>query len=126
MVTDNNSSVVILGISDNKERYSYFAYKTLLDKGFDNLKGVTPKKIDLPEIDIVHTLEEVIAPIHTLTVYVGVKRLNPMIDKILSLKPKRIILNLGTENQDLKERALKQKIEVIEGCTIVMLNTNQF
>ena len=126
MTPHKDSSIAILGVSDNTSRYSYLAYENLLNRGFTNLIGITPKEINLPEISIVHSLEELVPPIHTLTVYVGNERLTPMIQDIIKLKPKRIILNPGTENTDLIEKATSQGIDVIEGCTLVMLNTNQF
>jgi hypothetical protein len=45
---------------------------------------------------------------------------------MVSLKPRRIILNPGAENEELKSLAEKKGIEVIEDCTLVMLNTGQF
>ena len=75
---------------------------------------------------IVKFLKDIDTSIHTLTVYVGAKRLTPLIEEILSLNPKRIILNPGTENKDLIAKAKEQQIEVVEGCTLVMLSTDQF
>ncbi len=126
MTTDQNAPIAILGITDKEDRYAHIAYKTLLEKGYRNLTGITPKELKLPQINIVQTIDDVKAEIHTLTLYVGAKRLEPMIDQILSLKPNRIILNPGTENPELIKRANELGIETIEGCTIVMLNTNQF
>jgi hypothetical protein len=45
---------------------------------------------------------------------------------ILSLKPKRIIFNPGTENDELENLATKQGIEVLEACTLVLLSTAQY
>ena len=126
MIPNKDSLVAILGVSDNKSRYSYLAYENLISKQYTNVIGITPKKISLPEIYIVHSLKDVKSPIHTLTLYVRSEKLSPLIEDILKLNPKRIILNPGTENPDLIERATSQGIEIVEGCTLVMLNTNQF
>ena len=48
------------------------------------------------------------------------------IDYLLGLKPKRIIFNPGTENDSFMERAAARGIEVVEGCTLVMLQTATF
>ena len=45
---------------------------------------------------------------------------------IISLQPKRIIFNPGTENSEFEKLALQNNIEVIEACTLVMLSTNQY
>jgi hypothetical protein len=47
-------------------------------------------------------------------------------DYILSLHPKRIIFNPGTENDELVEMATEKGIQAIEACTLVMLNTGQY
>lgn len=126
MMTDTSEKIVILGISDKEERYSFKAYQKLLENDFTNLVGVSPKKLDLSQIELVDTLEGLPEEVHTLTLYVGSQRLEPMIESILLLSPKRIILNPGTENQNLMTRAANQGIEVVEGCTLVMLATEQF
>ena len=46
--------------------------------------------------------------------------------EILKLHPKRIIMNPGAENATLATAAQAQQIEVVEGCTLVMLRTGQF
>ena len=65
-------------------------------------------------------------PIDTVTLYLRPARSNPLIDEILSVKPRRIIMNPGAENDSLATRARDLGIEVIEGCTLVMLRTGQF
>ncbi|HAV26441.1 MAG TPA: CoA-binding protein, partial [Bacteroidetes bacterium] len=47
-------------------------------------------------------------------------------DRILALKPKRIIFNPGTENLELMELASSQKIATLEACTLVLLRTSQY
>jgi hypothetical protein len=58
--------------------------------------------------------------------YLGAARSNPLIDEIIAAKPQRIIMNPGAENPALAERAEAAGIEVVEGCTLVMLGTGQF
>jgi hypothetical protein len=49
-----------------------------------------------------------------------------MENEILELGVKRVIFNPGTENYPLISTLEKKGVEVIEGCTLVMLRTNQF
>lgn len=65
-------------------------------------------------------------PIDTVTLYLGETRSTPLIDEIISAKPRRLIMNPGAENDALATQAEKAGIEVVEGCTLVMLRTGQF
>jgi hypothetical protein len=47
-------------------------------------------------------------------------------DSILKSNPRRIIFNPGAENNELSNLAQKKGIEVVEGCTLVMLTLNQY
>ena len=47
-------------------------------------------------------------------------------DYLIGLKPKRIIFNPGTENDELKDLCIKNNIEIIEHCTMIMLNEGIF
>ncbi len=49
-----------------------------------------------------------------------------MNDYILSLKPKRIIFNPGTENIILKNLAEAQGITTEDACTLVLLRLGQY
>ncbi len=64
--------------------------------------------------------------IHTVTLYIGPDRQIDYYDYILSLKPKRIIFNPGTENPELIELAQENNIETVKNCTLVMLNAGIF
>ncbi|WP_028973631.1 CoA-binding protein [Spirochaeta cellobiosiphila] len=119
-------NVAVLGASPKTERYSNKAIKLLVDKGhtvfpinpihesIENLKTVK-KPSDLKKMGI-----------HTLTVYVGPNNISPLIDDIIDLNPHRIILNPGTESEELKQALNKANINYLEACTLVMLKTNQF
>ncbi|MCK5882629.1 MAG: CoA-binding protein [Bacteriovoracaceae bacterium] len=126
MKTENNETMVIIGISDNPERYSYKAFKALQNNSYNEIIGVTPKDITLEGIKIVSQLTKIEERVHTITLYANPTRTTPLIDNILKLSPKRIIMNPGTENQELKDKAELDGIEVVEGCTLVMLATSQF
>ena len=65
-------------------------------------------------------------PARKVTLYLNEVRSNPLIDEIISAKPRRLIINPGAENRALVTRAEEAGIEVVEGCTLVMLRTGQF
>lgn len=126
MKTDTGARVVILGASDKPERFSYKAYQKLLQNGFTNLIGVSPKALTLAQLEVVSSLDDIKDEVNTLTLYVGENRLESMIESILALSPKRIITNPGTENSNLIKRAKEQGIEVVIGCTLILLDSGEF
>lgn len=64
--------------------------------------------------------------VDTITLYIGPQRQPQWYEYLLSLKPKRIIFNPGTENDEFEKMAEDAGIEVVEGCTLVMLRSRQF
>ena len=64
--------------------------------------------------------------VETITMYVGPRNQPAWYDYIISLKPKRIIFNPGTENNELYELCRKNGIEVVEACTLVMLSIGNY
>lgn len=117
--------VAILGASQNPERYSYKALKMLQQYGHTPIL-VNPGIQDVEGLTVLESLKEISGDVDTLTMYVGPQRSSRLLSEILTLNPKRVIFNPGSENSEL-EKALKDSgIEVVEGCTLVMLRTNQF
>ena len=67
-----------------------------------------------------------VTDIDTITLYIGPHNQPEWYEYLLSLKPKRIIFNPGTENDAFEKMAEDQNIEVVEGCTLVMLRSGQY
>ena len=115
---------LVIGASANPDRYAYLAVRKLESKGHSvialgNRAGMIG---DIP----IHTEREAFEFIDTVTLYI-----NPVIQKtyydyILSLKPRRIIFNPGTENEELESLAVRQGIHPQEACTLVLLSTGQY
>ena len=72
------------------------------------------------------SISDVPLPVDTVTLYLREARSTPLIDDILAAKPRRIIMNPGAENQALAAKAGAAGIEVVEGCTLVMLRAGTF
>ena len=126
MNTEKNSLIGILGLSNHPQRYSYLAYKSFLEKGYNNLVGINPRPFDLENIQHFKNLRDLEGKIQTLTIYLRPEISNNMISDIIAVAPKRIILNPGAENTELETSAQEQRIEVLHACTLVMLSTGQF
>ncbi len=115
---------LILGASTNPARYSYLAAERLNQYGHPiELVGRSqgevfgePIKPDLQGID----------EVDTVTLYINPKIQEQYYDKVLELKPKRIIFNPGTENPTFENLAKENGIKAIEACTLVMLGSGQY
>jgi predicted CoA-binding protein len=70
--------------------------------------------------------KEPFTEVDTVTLYLNPSNQEEYYDYILSLHPRRIIFNPGTENEELVQMAKKKNIQSIEACTLVMLSTNQY
>jgi uncharacterized protein len=115
---------VVIGASPDPSRYSYKAVRMLQDHRH-TVYGVSLKKGEINGLTI-ETGKPHFQNIHTVTLYVGTRNQESWIDYILSLKPKRIIFNPGTENPEFYRRAEEQGIECVEGCTLIMLSIGAY
>ena len=120
-----SETVAILGASPKPDRYAYKAFQMLRDYGHQPVP-INPAFAEILGEKCYPTITEAPKPIHTVTMYLGEARSNPLIDEIIANKPRRIIMNPGAENQTLAQKAEDAGIEVVEGCTLVMLRTGQF
>jgi len=121
-----NDLMIILGLSDDPQRFSHIAMKLLQENGYENILGVHPQLKDVEGVRVVASLEDIPQRPHTVTVYLNPQKLEPLIPALLKLNPKRIILNPGTESSALVIAARLQGIEVEEACTLVLLRSRQF
>ncbi len=119
-----NKKTLVIGASPKPERYSYKAVKMLTLYGHEVV--ALAKRDGVIEGTPIQTNLDNIKDIHTVTLYLRDYRQKEYYDFILHLKPKRIIFNPGTENNELKQLAQENGIEVIEACTLVMLSSGIF
>ena len=114
----------MLGASMRKERFSYLAMKSLHEHQFDFV-AIGAKEGEAFGVEINKGQPE-LSNIHTVTLYLNPERQKEYYNYIISLKPHRIIFNPGTENGELFKLAREAGIEVVIGCTLVMLHNNSF
>ncbi len=115
---------VVLGASDNPARYSYLAVEKLNRYGHTIVAiGKKEGMIGANRIITTHPAEN---EVDTVTLYLNPSLQKDYYDYILSLHPKRLIFNPGTENEELFELAKANGIKPIEACTLVMLGTGQY
>jgi uncharacterized protein len=121
---DNKKKTLVLGASDNPDRYSYLAVNKLRNHGIETV-AIGRKKTKVADVEV-GTEKKDFQNIDTVTLYLNPQNQKEYYSYILSLHPKRIIFNPGAENEELKELAKANGINPIEACTLVLLSTNQF
>lgn len=111
---------LVLGATPNPARYAFIATKKLLRYGHE----VVPVGIKQGEIEGLEILgiKDRVKDIDTITLYVGPQNQPFWYDYILSLNPRRIIFNPGTENPELERKAKENGIQTLHHCTLVMLS----
>lgn len=115
---------LVLGASTNPSRYSYLAMNRLWVHNHPVVAvGLREGKVGNINIE---TGQPKFEDVDTVTLYLNPTNQKRYYDYILSLKPKRIIFNPGTENHELEEMARKNGIRPMEACTLVMLGTGQY
>lgn len=115
---------LVLGASENPARYSYLAIRRLLAHGHE-VVAIGRKEGKVENVAIL-TEPVLMDDIHTITLYLNPANQKPYYDYIASLKPKRIIFNPGTENEELERKLAQVGTNTLEACTLVMLATGQY
>ena len=120
----DSKKTLVLGASENEERYSNRCMKKLKLFGHEVVAlGLRAGEVDGIKIE---TEKIPFENVDTVTMNMGEKNQRGYEDYVLSLNPKRIIFNPGAENQNLFSVSEKKGIECIDACTLVMLSTGQF
>ena len=118
------SKVLVIGASEKTERYSNRAIRLLNSKGHQVLAlGRRSGEVDGIQID---TGQPVYEDLDTISLYVGPQNQHEYEDYILSLNPRRVIFNPGTENAELSEKMNQAGIETEDACTLVLLSLDAF
>ena len=121
---NKNKYTLVLGASDNPERYSYLAVSSLRKHGH-KVAAVGRKKTKVNDV----VIENEMLPfkdIDTVTLYMNETHQKDYYDYIFSLQPDRIIFNPGAENDELFNLAKQKGINVMEACTLVLLSTGGY
>lgn len=115
---------LVIGASTNPNRYSNIAIKRLRDKNIPVVAiGLTAGKVMGVVVDDERVPYE---KIDTVTLYLNPKNQESYYDYIIGLKPRRVIFNPGSENEEFEKLLKEAGIEAEVACTLVMLSTNQY
>lgn len=119
-----SKTTVVLGASANPSRYSNIAINRLRAHGHPVV--AIGKRAGTVGDTNVETLPREVEHPDTVTLYLNPGNQRQYYNYILDLKPKRIIFNPGTENEELEKLAENAGIETMEACTLVLLSTGQY
>lgn len=115
---------LVLGASEEPSRYSNMAIRMLRKHRYAVV--AIGRKAGQVEDVIIETGTPHREDIDTVTLYMNPMHQRPLLEWIISLKPRRIIYNPGTENPELQALASAKQIENLEACTLVMLSTGAY
>ena len=121
-----SKKTVILGASNNTNRYAFAAAERLKRYGHPFVPvGVKRGEVlGHPILDIFE--RPLINEVDTITLYIGPRHQEGLDDYIIKLNPKRVIFNPGTENEALSIALQNHGIQTIEACTLVMLSVGNY
>lgn len=115
---------LVIGASENPERYSNKAIRALLSHNHE----VVAIGLREGEVNGVSFTSEKKAfeNIDTVTIYVGPQNQPEYYSYIIGLKPRRVIFNPGTENPEFIAQLRTAGIYPEIACTLVLLATGQY
>jgi len=119
-----NKTTLVFGASLKPERYSNIAINRLLDNEIEVL-AYGMKKGAVGKVEIDTDLKDY-KNIDTVTLYLNPQRQEEYYSYIVSLKPRRVIFNPGTENLEFYNMLKENNITFEVACTLVLLATNQY
>lgn len=125
-VQRQGKKTVVVGATPNPGRYAYLAANMLKEYKHEVVPlGI--KEGDVAGAGILDIRKKpAIEGVDTITLYIGPQRQPEWYGYLLGLKPRRIIFNPGTENEEFEKLAEAAGVEVEEACTLVLLRSRQF
>ena len=118
------NKTLVIGASDNPARYSNMAIRRLRQYGY-GVVAIGRKNTIVGDV-LVENKPQIRNDIDTITLYINPTHQVEYYEYFLSLEPRRIIFNPGTENDELERLASEKGIQCDEACTLVLLGTGQY
>ena len=115
---------LVIGAGTNPGRYAYKAVVSLRRSGHDVIAFGKQNGI-IGDVEI-ETSWNSSWEIDTVTLYLNPLHQVGFYEQILSLKPRRVIFNPGTENPEFENLLTKNGITCLEACTLVMLSIGNY
>ncbi len=122
---------LVIGASLKLGRYSNIAINKLVENKIDvvaiglregTVAGIEIVKVNSKNLNKVKFQKSLkMTNINTVTLYLNAKRQIDYYDFIVALKPKRVIFNPGTENEEFYKLLKNHNINFEVACTLVLL-----
>ena len=126
MEMNKTKKTVIIGATTNPGRYAYVAAGMLTEYQHEIIP-IGIKKGEVYGTSILDVYQRPpISDVNTVTLYIGPQHQPEHYDYIMSLKPKRVIFNPGTENPEFEKMVEESGAEALEACTLVLLRSGQY
>ncbi len=119
-----SKKTLVIGASLKAHRYSNRVIHKLVEKGHP-VEAIGLREGVVAGITIV-TGKPKYEDIDTVTLYLNPSRQEEYYQYIVSLVPKRVIFNPGTENMEFVKLLQAQNIHAEIACNLVLLTTNQY
>lgn len=126
MNNSESKTTLIIGASENPERYSNMAIRLLKSYGHSvRALGRKNGMVDGIKIETDSNCEN-FSHIDTISLYINPFHQAEFANLITCIKPKRVIFNPGTENDEMTSILDSNNIEWEEACTLVLLRSGQY
>lgn len=115
---------LVIGATNRPEKYAFKAIQSLRSHGH-LVVAFGRMKSQALDVAIQDTWDET-WKVDTVTLYLNPKNQEEYYDRIIALKPKRVIFNPGTENPIFEKHLQEANIDSEIACTLVLLSTDQY
>jgi uncharacterized protein len=117
---------VIIGATTNPSRYAYLAAGMLKEYHHEIIPIGIKKGVVYGASILDINQRPKVSDVDTVTLYIGPQHQPEHYEYILSLKPRRVIFNPGTENPEFEKMVEESGAQAWEACTLVLLRSNQY
>lgn len=121
---DSKPISLVIGASENPQRYSNMAIRMLRSYGHPVL-AVGMKEGRVEDVAI-EKMGNQLPEAETVTLYVGPQNQSSIQPMVEEMKPKRVIFNPGTENPEWERKLNELGIQTEQACTLVMLRSGEY
>ncbi|RMH80773.1 MAG: CoA-binding protein [Acidobacteria bacterium] len=113
-VLKGSSVVVVVGISPDPERPSYYVSERLLSKGRHRVYFVNPKYSgqEIMGVKVLSSLKDVPEPIDIVNVFRNPAHIEPILEEAIGVGARCVWLQPGCENLEVIER-YKDRIDIV-------------
>jgi predicted CoA-binding protein len=126
LICKEMKKTIIIGATANPSRYAYLAAEMLTEYNHEIVPVGIKSGVVLGKEILPIQSHPFIQDVDTITLYIGPQHQPEHYEYLLSLKPKRVIFNPGTENPEFEKLVEDSGAEAWQACTLVLLRSGQY